>query len=315
MRNYVKRVLPSSVLSMLTDLRLWLALRSEYRSDRRRYARHSLPGEVCRVAVGSKNLEAQLTKDYHRIEKGLALPEPKRPFGAAVQNRIEGNIVVGREAGTAESVVTLAESAQQALRQWNTEGVIANDIAPVTDQKGRREICDPDTFFRSRHSVRDFNSAVVSDEVLSHAVSLALQSPSVCNRQAWLIRFYRGADVTRVLAFQNGNSGFTHVVPVVGLVTVDARLFAAPGERNQPWIEGGIFSMSLVWALHALGLDSCMLNMSVRNEKASALRHEFGLADNELVIMMIAVGHARVGHRVARSPRRELEEVIISGDK
>lgn len=313
MKKRVKRLVPKRALESLKSLRYQWDLRSEFASDRARYARHCLPGEVCGSSVNPRNLEAQLTKDYHRIEKGLALPTPKRPFGAAVTTRIEGNIPAGRRVGTADAVMTLAESAQHALERWNEDGIISADIAPVVEP-GERGVEDADTFFRSRHSVRDFGPVEVREDVLQRAVGLALHSPSVCNRQAWHVRFFRGADVQRVLAFQNGNRGFTDVVPVVGLVTVDTRLFAALGERNQPWIEGGIFSMSLVWALHALGLDTCMLNMSVRNKKAAALRHEFGLADNELVIMMIAIGYARAGHRVARSPRRRVDEVIVETD-
>lgn len=306
----VKQALPKRAFPVVAAVRYKMALRSEFRADRLRYSRHCLPGETSGSRVEAKNLEAQLIKDYHRIEKGLALPEPKRPFGVAVTNRLEGNVRVGREVGTAGLILDSAESAQEALQHWNGHGHISDDVAPVVKAE-ERGISNADHFFRSRHSVRDFEAAEVSDELLFNAVALALQSPSVCNRQAWLIRFFREDDVPRVLRHQNGNRGFAHVVPVVGLVTVDTRLFSAPGERNQPWIEGGIFSMSLVWALHALGLDSCMLNMSVSNSRSDALREEFELADSELIIMMIAIGYARPGHRVARSPRRQLEEVII----
>lgn len=274
--------------------------------------RNCLPGEVRHASVGTKNLEGQLIKDYHRIEKGLALQAPKRPFGAAVAERIEANLLFGRDSGTNETVVTSAESAHKALEDWNSNGLISDAIAPLAKHEPTRGLEDVDGFFRSRHSVRDFSAAEVDNKVLGHAVSLALQSPSVCNRQAWLIRFFRGADVPRILKYQNGNRGFTESIPVVGLVTVDTRLFAAPGERNQPWIEGGIFAMSLVWALHGLGLDSCMLNMSVCNDRSTALREEFGLDDSELVIMMVAIGYGRTGHRVARSPRRDLAEVVVA---
>ncbi|WP_178360979.1 nitroreductase family protein [Mycolicibacterium hippocampi] len=227
--------------------------------------------------------------------------------------RIEGNILVGRDDVAVDDVIALAESAQRALQRWNSDGVISDEIAPVAKHH-EHKIDDVDGFFRSRRSVRDFDSAQVPDETLTRAVALALQSPSVCNRQAWRVRFFRGDDVSRILAHQNGNSGFRYVIPVVGLITVDTRMFSAAGERNQPWIEGGIFSMSLVWALHALRVDSCMLNMSVRNKQASAVRKEFGIPDNELIIMMIAIGYARPGHRIARSPRRQTNEVIVSRD-
>ena len=214
----------------------------------------------------------------------------------------------------ATSTALLAESAHEALRAWNERGFITEEVAPAARSAGCG-LNHADQFFRSRHSVRDFDTTEVYDSTLAHAVDLAICSPSVCNRQAWQVRFFRGDAVARVLAHQNGNSGFTHVVPVVALVTVDTRLFSGPGERNQPWIEGGIFSMSFVWALHALGLASCMLNMSLTNSRVDSLRNEFGIDDCELVIMMIAIGHARRGHRIARSPRRSIDEVVISQEQ
>lgn len=313
-KSAIKGAAPEFLVRRYIHVRNSLRLKGEFRRDARRYARYALPGEVCGLMTDARNLEAQLTKDYHRIEKGLALPVPKKPFGLAVMARIHDNITAGESAGTSHAILNFAQTAHGALAEWNSSGAISETIAPQTKPRGARNIDDPAAFFKSRHSVRDFGLAHVHDSVLEDAVDLAMSSPSVCNRQAWFVRFYRNSNVKRVLQYQNGNSGFTEVVPVVGLITVDTRLFASPGERNQPWIEGGIFSMSLVWALHALGLESCMLNMSVSNSRASALREDLGLADYELVIMMIAIGYGSDGHRVARSPRRPLKDVIISID-
>ena len=309
-RKWIVNSLPAPLVRRMKELRSAVILWSEFRADRRRYFRYSLSGEVVNFLPVPRSVETQLTKDYHRIEKGLALPHPKRPFGAAVADRISLNISTGRRYGVSSDVVAHVESAQEALRQWNEQGVIAESVAPFGSGE-RRGMNDVDAFFRTRHSVRDFANSDVADEILYRAVSLAINSPSVCNRQSWFVRFFRGQDVARILKYQNGNAGFTAVVPVVGLVTVDSRMFAAAGERNQPWIEGGIFSMSLVWALHALGVDTCMLNMSVRNRVVAQLRKEFGLEDNELVIMMVAIGYGREGHRVARSPRRDVDDVVV----
>ena len=41
------------------------------------------------IAVSPASIcEAQLRMDYHRIEKGLSLPLPKRPLGASVDERL-----------------------------------------------------------------------------------------------------------------------------------------------------------------------------------------------------------------------------------
>jgi len=258
----------------------------------------------------ARQREAQLTKDYHRVEKGMALPDPKRPFGADVQERLDAllsiNGVVAHEAAYAIS----AREAQSALRVWNHGGPLDDGVAPHAVAQETHALPDPTAFFLSRHSVRNFVPEPPSADILAEATRLALSSPSVCNRQPWFVRYYAGAEVTEILRHQNGNRGFSTNVPTLALVSVDVELFGGSIERNQAWIEGGIFSSSLVWAFHALGLESCMLNLSMTTRSADALRRAAGMSDSELPIMMIAIGSAAPGHRRARSSRRHLTEVV-----
>jgi nitroreductase len=86
-------------------------------------------------------------------------------------------------------------------------------------------------------------------------------------------------------------------------------IFEKLDERNQGWIDGGLFAMTLVYALHSLGLGSCMLNWSVSNARDASFRAAFGVPENQGVICMIAVGHLRDSFRVAQSPRRPVEDL------
>lgn len=303
--NALKRILPSPVVARLAAIRHRVQLRREFNEDMRRFGRHALlEDHLVGAGITGRQLEAQLTKDYHRVEKGLALRAPRRPFGDAVGARLD---LLLPSASSNRAYAAYAESARQALTTWNGNGSVTEEVSPVRSLVDRG-VGDADSFFGTRHSVRDFDHRDVTDKVLNHALELAINTPSVCNRQAWHVRFFRGPDSERARHFQNGNAGFGHL-PVAALVTVDARMFAGRGERNQPWIEGGLFAMSFVWALHALGVDSCMLNMSQPNVVIDELRAEFGIPDCELVVMMIAIGYGRPGHRRARSPRRAIEDV------
>ena len=218
-------------------------------------------------------------------------------------------IPVAEQANPGAPYLGAARRARAALLDWNQGIGIDDDVSPPRSP-AERGISDPEAFFGTRHSVRDYKTLPAPGELLTRAVELAINTPSVCNRQSWHVRFYSDpADVTSVLQFQNGNVGM-RPVPTVALVTVDTQLFGGIGERNQGWIEGGLFSMSLVWAMHSLGLDTCMLNMSARNETTDRLRKHLDIDDGELVIMMIAVGYGRDGHRRARSVRRSTDEVL-----
>lgn len=68
--------------------------------------------------------------------------------------------------------------------------------------------------------------------------------------------------------------------------------------------------MSLVWALHALGVASCMLSWSVDQDRTRRLREVTGLPDHLDVVTMIAAGSPRDGLRVTRSPRRPVDSVL-----
>ncbi|MBD8220120.1 nitroreductase family protein [Microbacterium sp. CFBP 13617] len=304
----LKKIAPRALRRSLKQLKVRLDVRREFASDRRRYLASMLPDDKSVGAtLSGMNLEAQITKDYHRIEKGLALQSPRRPFGVEVQRRLERLIPLADQTAP---FVQHARSALAALQDWNTGGGVADEISPVRDTSLAPPLPDPASFFATRHSVRDFSSRVVEPAVLERAVELALYSPSVCNRQSWRIHIRHGEQAHEVLGFQNGSAGFRDIVPSVAVITVDARAFAGAKERNQGWIDGGIFAMSFVWALHALGLDSCMLNMSVPTAKADALRRHLGADQSELIIMMVAIGYGSEGHRRARSPRRDVSAVI-----
>ncbi len=260
-------------------------------------------------AFEGRSLDCQLTKDYHRVEKGLALANPKRPFGSAVRSRLaRGQAVLDHHSSLWEHV----DTAVAALDQWNGEGVVSDLVAPplvVPDEILKVQ----DHWFRTRHSVRDFDTAIpVTLEEVTAAIEIASQStPSVCNRQGWKV--YAAVEqsvVQAILSYQNGNSGFRESVPCVLVITVSRRWFAGAGERSQHLIDGGLFAMTLGWVFHASGLSSCMLNWSMSNSQSAGLRARIDAEEDEEIVMLMAVGHAANGARVARSPRRAVDDIL-----
>lgn len=291
----------------------------EFLTDFMRYSRYATPtGPDAHTYVTGANLECILTKDYHRIEKGLALPEPKRPFGADPERRIGEVLGVGDSRDRAQGwdgYLEHAGSALRALEDWNRDGSVDADIAPDGESLGDN-VAPWDgssaRFFNTRRSVRDFDPEVgLAEDLIRDIVETTQSTPSVCNRQtARVYYFARGAKMNQILGVQTGNKGFGHTAAGLFVVTSDARLFSGSGERNQRWIDGGLFAMTLVWALHARGVASCMLNWSKGNGDSRTLRGIAGIPEYEDVVVLIAVGYPRKGYRVARSPRRPLDQVL-----
>lgn len=318
---------------MKRSLRNSYALRQNGRYDARRYLAWS---STIAAVPSQAQLHAILTKDYHRIEKGLALPAPRPGFGADVIRRLTRNLEDYRDRfGADETVETCLNALSEYLAfnrrhefdlPWVERFLMlqreAINAATAHGEGGTRPVTraevhaaarwDLTDFFASRYSVRQFADKPVALDLIETAIRLAQKTPSVCNRQSGRVHVFSDEQQkAKVLSFQNGNRGFGQQAGQVLIVTADLRTFTSVGERNQAWIDGGMFAMSLVYALHSLGLGTCTLNWSVEKETDSDLHQGAGIPDHEVVIMMIAVGHLPESFRVAQSPRRPLDEVMV----
>jgi len=170
-----------------------------------------------------------------------------------------------------------------------------------------------DRFFESRHSLRNFDrERPVTEETLSAAARWASRTPSVCNRQAGRVHVYQDREtIDRLLRLQAGNAGFGETVPTLIAFTVESKLFAGANERNQRWIDGALYAMTFNWALHAVGVEGCMLNWSKPNGASVSARKIGGIPDSEDIICLMAVGYPATGKvRVARSPRNSVSRYM-----
>ncbi len=172
------------------------------------------------------------------------------------------------------------------------------------------KLIDPEAFFFSRYSLREFKQMSVDFSLVERAISLAMKTPSVCNRQAWHV--YHAVDqdvIKKALSYQQGNRGFGDKVPNLMIITTDLTAFMPGQEHYQHWIDGGLFSMSLIYALHSLGIASCCLNWSQSPNNDLKLRSAFNIRPNDTVIMMLAFGYPDEKNNVCISSRRPLQEI------
>lgn len=168
----------------------------------------------------------------------------------------------------------------------------------------------PENFFFSRYSLREFKDKIVSEEEIKSAVNLTMKTPSVCNRQAWGIYHSSKKDVKDiVLTYQYGNKPFGENVPNLIVITTDLKAFFSPDEHYQHWIDGGLLSMSLMYALHSIGIASCALNWSAKPKNDKEIRKYLNIKPNHTIIMVLAVGYPDDKNKVCASPRRPIEEV------
>lgn len=334
LHRITRRATPSFVQRSLE--KWWLKLNYDY--DRKRFLRHSAAFRKCDVDPDAQmQLRSIITMDYHRLEKGLALTSPRPGFGVQVVQNLLKNIAIYQARYGMDETIAVSAGAMNAYQAFQVQqGTQNEDLGKAItslqsdvanwradcNEGGTAEIRREELYQRAseslsglietRHSIRQFTNQPVADELIDQAVKLAMRSPSVCNRQAW--RVYdvpRGPKMQAVLACQNGNGGFRSEIGRTLVVAADTRNFVSVGERNQPWIDGGMFAMSLIYALHSMQLGSCALNWSMAKYGDARLRETIPIADHDCIIMLIAVGHLPEQFRIAQSPRRPLSEILV----
>jgi len=335
LKRAVKRILPHPILNLRYRLRDPQSLLLDFLYDYRTYRSFS---SVRKRFETQPKLRAKIVIGYHKIEKGLSLREPRPGFGVAAVNQLVADLSIYKNRYGSDETVRIALDALMAYYAFNCaagvhDQILEKKIAGLlenTPDSQEYESCmggvfevsrdellsdanlDLTLFFQSRHSIRHFSTEEVDLTLIERAVSMAQYTPSVCNRQPWKIYAFTDADDNqRILSLQNGNRGFGDQARVILIITSPLDHFVSMGERNQPWIDGGMFAMSVVYALHSLGLGTCCLNWSVRPPKDKQLKAVANIPQSEVVIMLIAVGHLPAHLSVARSARKHLDEVLI----
>ncbi|WP_157967375.1 nitroreductase family protein [Paraliobacillus zengyii] len=303
-----------------------------YIYDFKRYLKHSSS-----VADSKRlKLEAQITAKYHVIEKGLSMPEPRVGFGKDKVNLlislIERYIDSGYSIETTQIqasiqvlqkyfdfnqsikddyILSLENKAQSLIKANIVDGQVGGTVLINKEDLLAKTQGDFKEFAYSRYSVRNFSDESVNLDILLDSIKIAQKTPSVCNRQSSRVYIIKDKEkVKETLSFQNGNRGFGHLIDKVLIVTSDLNAFKGLIERNQSFVDGGMFSMSLLYALHYQGLGACALNWSVGKEKDDKLRKALGIKDSENIMMMIGVGNLPDSLRVPISKRKDIDEII-----
>jgi nitroreductase len=280
-----------------------------------------------------ENRQAFLTKQYHIIEKGLALPKPRPFFG---KPKIIKLIAVAKDYKNDFGTDRIIKNIQDTLSVYLERNIglvdndrdfhelISNFISGNTSiQIGgvkKVEIIELDkaidinfdAFIKSRSSVRFFSEYDVDKKDLFKAIEMARYAPSVCNRQSWKVHhFVNRETMNTLLSLQNGNNGFTQSINQLLIVTGDTKKFTKL-ESNQVFVDGGLFAMSLLLALHSKKIASCCLNTCLPYIDEVAIKKIGVIPSSERLIMMIGIGNYKNTTEVAISDRMPVEELLLT---
>lgn len=329
MKSLIKRLL-RPVLNKTIAFRQWLHLLQIYKNDYRRYSRYYVNATSRRA--GKDELAAWILQDKHRIEKALSLPSVRLYFGEGVLIRLSQNlkkysrfkkdniyfwgvgvIIAYRNFHIARGV-KLPEWFEKLWNSFSREdfnNLITKDVGVTLSVKPCITAPEFKEFFTSRSSTRCFQKDVIVDEdIFRSIVDVCLKTPSVCNRQHWKVYIVGGELKSRVLSLQNGNAGFGNDVPHVAIITSSLKAFYLPAERVQGYTDGGMFAMSFLLACHAHGVSSCALNWAASLKQDQEIRKLNVIDDDEVIIMLVALGYEQSNAVVAKSPRKSVAEIL-----
>jgi nitroreductase len=110
------------------------------------------------------------------------------------------------------------------------------------------------------------------------------------------------------LEIQGGNRGFGHLVNKLMVITSETGVFSSESERNQAFIDGGIYAMNLLYSLHYYNIACCILNCSNTVEKDRRLRELCGVKESEVFISMVSLGMPPNDFKAAASIRYPIEK-------
>ncbi len=325
-----KLLLPKPVIKTIRYLLGWVVAHRAFAYDKRKYLKYSGTYSIDK----EEKLLAVIIAHYHVLEKGLSMPERRTGFGQGICSSLI-KLLRRYELSGYDCSRKQYQVAVQVLRkylQFHSDkefplDIVEDDLAWISTLQSectvdgdkiisKADILETtsasfDRFVMSRYSVRNFSGHPVELEDLYAAIRIAQNSPSACNRQSSKVHVVSNRELfDRIMQLQTGNRGFGHLADKVLVVTSDLQAFRGVNERNQAFIDAGIFSMSLLYALHFKQLAACALNWAVVQDRDIMLHSLLGIPESEEIIILIAVGHFLDEFHVACSPRNSLEEVV-----
>lgn len=310
-----------------------ITMLGEFYQDYKNYKRWNYNNPAVQTKAAQ---ESKILRQTHMIEKGMSLTAPRKGFG---QKKIEelfemmdqylkmGYPSTGMPFQNAIVVLHAYVDMQKKIGYENVQMVeklktydsyrIAGLVAGIQHDTKTNLLSFMDKpfpeFFYSRHSMRQFDAKPINIEDVKQAVRVAQKAPTACNRQASKVYIYTDKDTNDALGeLIAGNTGFQQEVQNYLVVTADVSAFYNTFERNQLYVEAGLFAMALVESLHYYGIGSCILQNGEyysKNRKFKGVCKN--IPDNERIVLFIAIGYYKDEFSYALSLRKNVEDIFI----
>lgn len=279
---------------------------------------------------------ALITAHYHVIEKGLTMPGRRLKFGKEMVSRLcllidQFESEYGQEEPQVQHAIGVlkeywhlhkeAGCIQETDEFWRSLTSFVKrrpSVAPSSQHHSSKkkfyEAKDAafPLFAMTRRTLRHYATQPLNKKRLERAVDVARFTPSSCNRQPCRVHCVSDRQtMERILELQGGNRGFGHLADCILVVTSDLACVTNLRERTDPFVNGGMFLMTLSYALYHEEVAHCILNWSRSPEEDINLRNILKIKESETVIAIVSCGETPETIDYADSPRKPLSSVFI----
>lgn len=312
LRPYYSKFRPCYVL--VYKYRNALSLLRIFWTDYLLYVRYSLAFN----RSDFKQKEAEIIIQYHGLEKGMLFSNMK-PFFAKDRVQVLHQLLNERDIINNSGLSQINVAYKLMCKYFELHSEIKVDISSYFNNKQylfylsvlKGEYCgdfagvknwsnnefyinnnrDFYCFAHSRKSTRLFTGEVISYDCIQAAIELANTAPSVCNRQASSVYLLEEkSKIDQVLEIQGGFKGYSENVNQLLILTNDRKYYYTLGERNQFYIDGGVYLLNLLYALHYYKIGNCPANWGKRPEDEKRLLKVINIPKSEKIICMIPIG-------------------------
>jgi nitroreductase len=327
MKELILKIFPDNLVRFIFSKTLRsYTISNSYRYDKKRFKKHS----DSFLMKTQPELIGNIIKHYHVFEKGLTMPETRLGFGqpkllvliAECEKHItlfgKNELQLVHAVSVIKEYYSFHDQKKFKLEEKTIQTIESLLSSFLKTAPSDQPVVTKDTYFkdanssfhafsRSRHSVRNFSREEIPINKIDDSLQLAKKTPSACNRQSW--RTYTFTDKNRIkeiLEIQGGNRGFGHLTNKLIVVTAELGVFGHSFERNQAFVDGGMYAMNLMYALHFNGIATCPLNCSTTPKKDKKLQILCNVPSSEVFIVMIACGLPPDEFKLASSPRYDI---------
>lgn len=328
-KNLIKSLIPKSLMEKRYRNFMIKKHDSYLNYDKEMFLEHSnvLHQETQLKYVG------RIVQLYHIIEKGLTMPDMRLGFGqpklinlidkcSAYQKKYDTtNIQYQHALGVIaeykkvheEQLFPLEDSLVRKINlllEKEPDVKVTHQLVKTKDNYFEQQLAAFDKFSNSRHSIRNFSGEIKSEQI-EEAIRLAQNTPTACNRQPIRVHIIENKElIAKAFTIQNGNRGFGHLVDKLLVITADISSYQDSEERNLPYVDGGMYTMNLLYALHFNKVAAIPLNWCRTKEEDRKMRNVIAIPESEIIIVFVGCGNLPNDFKLAVSKRYHYKDIF-----